>query len=385
MCVTTSSKRQTFNVSFVCRESKVGKGSGLAPIEMSISINGSRTFVSLPRKEKPADFQRLTKSKKTNDLKQFLEAINARVQNVVTDLLTLGRTVTIEAVKQGYLSGIASGEYKVSDMFDDFFKVNKDRVGVSMCLSVWNKYHLVMDSFIGKVGDVDANTITDADIRMYYAHCNKVYKSSTAEGYLNKLKTVFKAALRNKKISGNPFADVKIKKVKVDVQFLTSEEIERIEKLVCTDYPRIERVKDLFLFQCYTGLAYADMMGLKKNDFTPCEKGYYLIKERVKTKVKYTVFLLPKAYAILEKYNWELPVLSNQKYNVSLKVLADWCKITKPLHSHIGRHTAATQFLNNGLGIDIVARILGHTNTQMTKHYAKLLDSSVVNAMQNLL
>ena len=147
---------------------------------------------------------------------------------------------------------------------------------------------------------------------------------------------------------------------------------------------RLNKVRDCFLFQAYTGLSYSDMAGLTKDDFIACDKGMYLHKARVKTKVNYTVFLLPKAIALLEKYDWKLPVLSNQKYNSYLGEIKDIIGISKPLHSHIARHTAATQFLNNGLSIDVVAKILGHTNTNMTKHYAKLLDTTVLNEMAKL-
>ena len=168
-----------------------------------------------------------------------------------------------------------------------------------------------------------------------------------------------------------------------DVMFLTESEINSIRRKKMIG--RLEKVRDLFLFQCFTGLSYSDMANLTKDDFNIHEKGQiYLKKSRQKTGVSYLVVLLDDAKRIAEKYEYSLPVLSNQRYNSYLKEIKDLCNIQKPLHTHIGRHTAATYLLNKGIPIETVAKILGHSDIKQTQHYAKLLDDSVFREFKKL-
>ena len=199
-----------------------------------------------------------------------------------------------------------------------------------------------------------------------------------------KLKTVIMFARDNNKLQTNPFANIKITRKDRPVEFLTLDEVKQIEAKTFIS-ERLGKVRDLFLFQCYTGLAYTDMAKLKKEDFRINDWGQtYIKKPRMKTGIDYTVVMLEEAMAILEKYDYRLPILSNQKYNSYLKEIGDLCGINKPLHTHIGRHTCATILLNKGIPIDYVAKILGHSNTKQTKHYAKLLDESVFKEFQRL-
>jgi len=127
------------------------------------------------------------------------------------------------------------------------------------------------------------------------------------------------------------------------------------------------------------------MANLTKDDFNVNNKGQiYVKKTRQKTGVRYLVVLLDNAKRIAEKYDYSLPVLSNQRYNSYLKEIKDLCHISKPLHTHIGRHTAATYLLNKGIPIETVAKILGHSDIRQTQHYAKLLDDSVFREFKKL-
>lgn len=148
---------------------------------------------------------------------------------------------------------------------------------------------------------------------------------------------------------------------------------------------RLEKVRDLFLFQCYTALSYCDMELLEPADFQTNGEGVLFIeKKRKKTGIPFLVVLLPDALEIAKKYEFQLPTISNQKYNAYLKEVATLCGIEKKIHSHIGRHTAATYLLNKGVSMEIVAKVLGHATTAQTRHYAKLLDSSVFNEFKRL-
>jgi site-specific recombinase XerD len=159
--------------------------------------------------------------------------------------------------------------------------------------------------------------------------------------------------------------------------------------------PRINQVKDIFLFSCFTGLAYSDVKKMSyENIATGIDGEKWLFINRTKTDTASRVPLLPTALDILDKYKDHpqcinkqklLPVLSNQKMNAYLKEIADLCEINKELTFHIARHTFATTVtLNNDVPIESVSKMLGHKNIRTTQHYAKLLDKKVSNDMQTL-
>jgi hypothetical protein len=142
-----------------------------------------------------------------------------------------------------------------------------------------------------------------------------IYEGSTVEGMMVKLKSVFIYAQKNKMIQENPFMGFTITKRVKEVEFLTQEEVAKIR---CTPMPtdNLRRIRDLFLFQCYTALSYCDMAALKPSDFRKNEMGYiYIDGKRLKTKVRFIAILFEDAISIAQKYNYELPMLSNQKYN----------------------------------------------------------------------
>ena len=202
---------------------------------------------------------------------------------------------------------------------------------------------------------------------------------------MQKLKTVFLYALKNKLIHENPFMGFKICRKEKEVEFLTQEEVDRIRKAQMPT-EGLEKIRDLFLFQCYTALSYCDMAILKPSDYKTNEYGHiYITGERLKTKVKFTAILFEDAITIAKKYDYHLPTVSNQRYNTNLKIIANLCQITKPLHTHIGRHTSACYLLNKGLSLEIVAKIMGHSTTKITRHYAKLLDNTVFKAVEEVM
>lgn len=208
------------------------------------------------------------------------------------------------------------------------------------------------------------------------------YTQSTIGKYHKFLKSYINEAIKKGMMDKNPYAGFKVDKGKTrDIKYLTEQELKKIMKFETED-PAIIRARDLFVFQCYTGLAYADLV---KFDFTKVEKRdgkHVLVDTRKKTNEFFYIVLLTPAMNILKKYDYVLPVLSNQKYNVALKSLG--VVIHKPITSHMGRHTAATMFLNRGMSIELVAKILGHTNTKQTAEYARIVNKSVENAFDML-
>ena len=373
--------RTTFNIGFVCRQSKVTKA-GKAPVEMSIIINGKRTYLTLPMKEDPKSFQKLVASKKMNPMKEYLEQIYQKVVVAQTELVKNDIPVTAISLKD-YIQNGCTNSYTIDDLFTEYLKILKKRVGVNLTAAVYRKYEIVRDLFYASISNTkQVNEITNGVIANFYAELNRKYESTTSAAMMVKLKTIITYALDNGKLKINPFNSIKISKRTKEVEYLTLDEIQAIKSKSFNG--RLEKVRDLFLFQCFTGLAYADMAQLTKEDFQFNGDQIFIKKCRVKTGISYLTVLIDEAVEIIRRYNFELPVLSNQKYNSYLKEIADLCGITKPMHTHIGRHTFATYMLNKGVSIEVVAKMLGHSNIKQTQHYSKLVDKTVFKAVQNI-
>lgn len=375
--------KSTFNISFVCRKSKANK-LGYSAIEMSIVINGERTYITLGRKERAEEFSKLVTSKRQNELKVYLSDVYQKTQSKVSEMMSQSIPLTVYNLKE-YIQNGCCNSYTIEQMFSDYLALAKKKIGNGLSIGVYRKYELVRDLFFEHISKQKQVTeINNAVIAGFYADLTSKYEDSTSGGMMTRLKTVVKFAISNGKLQKDPFADVRINKGEKEVEYLTESEIAVI-RLKKMHTERLEKVRDLFLFQCFTGLAYVDLAELRKEDYQKNALGQvYIRKKRSKTGVVFTTVLFEDAIKIAEKYDYELPVLSNQKYNTYLKEIQDICGIKKPLHTHIGRHTCATYLLNKGLSLDVVAKVLGHSNTKQTKHYARLLDQTVFNAVASI-
>lgn len=181
-------------------------------------------------------------------------------------------------------------------------------------------------------------------------------------------------------IDANPYDRLKgefSRGEKQSMDYLTEEEMAAFESIRPLRGSVMEVAHDLFIFQMYTGLSYGDMQAFDMKDYRLIDGTWRNVGERIKTGVPYVSQLLPPAVAILEKYNYQLPTLGNAEYNHSLKALGMACGITRPLHSHMARHTFATFALRQGVKIENLARMLGHTNITQTQRYAKVVAASV--------
>jgi site-specific recombinase XerD len=216
--------------------------------------------------------------------------------------------------------------------------------------------------------------------------------------YLANFKKIVLICVKNGWLQKDPFTGFKLAKKEIEWPFLTEQELQTIaSKQFATE--RLNYVRDIFLFSCYTGLAYADVKKLKRSEVgLGVDGGKWIFTKRKKTDSSTRIPLLPTSLAILKKYSDHpqcvnedkvLPVLSNQKMNTYLKEIADVCEIRKNLTFHIARHTFATTVtLSNGVPIESVSKMLGHKNLKTTQHYAKILDRKVgedMNALKNRL
>lgn len=242
--------------------------------------------------------------------------------------------------------------------------------------------HMKLVALLRKIGnirtfaDVTKKNVLKMDT---YLHSTGI-RQTTIASYHKFMKTYVHDAMSSGLIEKDPYIGVKIDIGKsVWGRFLTVDEVEAIEK---AEMPTesLERVKDLFLFQCYTGLAYADLMRFDMSKAVKGEKYYLVTDDRKKTGEGYTVVLMENAMDILKKYDYKLPKMTCEQYNMRLKIMADACGIEKPIASHFGRRTCGMLLLNYGFPIEIVSKVLGHSNIKTTQQaYAKILDRTVEN------
>lgn len=373
--------RNTFDIAFYCRNSRKNK-KGLAPVEMSISLNGERVFINLPMKSNPERFTSLISSKKTNDLRSYLSFVDSKMKELQLIMAASDKGLTLDLIRE-YVRGGFQFSYTLGELWQDYFESLRKK---GTTARNERKYLLVIEAFYAQIlpPETQVTDIQNRHILDFESYLKGHFAETTAANMLSKMRSIILYALNNGKIDKDPFRGIRINKRLKEVEFLTAEELERIRQKSMPN-ERLNRVKDLFLFQCFTALSYCDMASLVPEDFRGNDMGQIFIRKyRAKTKVEFCTVLLEDAKAIAQKYRFKLPILSNQRYNGYLKEIAAICDIDKKLHSHIGRHTAACYLLNKGVSIEIVSRIMGHTNTRMTRHYAKLLDESVFKEFQKL-
>lgn len=231
--------------------------------------------------------------------------------------------------------------------------------------------------------------LTYENIEGYDVHLKKTITSQpTIYKRHSKFKHFITIAVKKGLCAYNPYDDFILKKGKhKDPKFLLEDQIKKLLNYNSSNcgIELMPLVKDLFIFQCFTGMAYRDMQGFKKEDIFIIS-GYKTIRSnRIKTDESFVSLLLPEAEVIAEKYNYEFPKIIIQDYNKYLKTLAAGAGINIPLSSHMARHTFATYLINKDIPIESISKALGHTNTKQTLRYAHLLGKKIINDMKKLL
>lgn len=370
--------RQTFSTQFYCRKSKADK-KGFAPVELSIVINGERTYLRLPRKERPEEFAKAIESKRDNAIKVYLDGQRVLLNKVVEDMQYAGVEITAENLKECYKRGGIAPFYTLGQLWHDIID-NKtiEKANGDLDEDTYHRYLLARDAFYeatGYNGDTPAQNVELQDLHRLQQHLrSKGRKQSTIHQYHAKCKAAFTLAFNRGKIKSNPYSQFKMDKgERKEIIWLTPKELGTLTKKdFSTD--RLSRVRDLFLFQCYSGLSYGDMAELERKDYQENGKGQIFIeKHRKKTGVRFLSIVLAEGKRILEKYDYELPVIKNQNYNAYLKEVQDLCGFDKVLTTHIGRKTYVCYMYQKQIPVQVIATIVGHATCQTTlKYYAKM-------------
>ena len=228
------------------------------------------------------------------------------------------------------------------------------------------------------------------DFETYLRTVSLCNENTTAK-FMQTFRMIVIMAKNNGWIYTDPFMNYKIRLKRVDRGYLTDQEIQKILK---KKFPtkRLEQVRDVFIFSCFTGLSYIDIKTLKASEICISFDGKpWIMRHRQKTDTPVNVPLLKIPLAILKKYEGQLPkgellpVLSNQKLNSYLKEIADLCGINKNITFHLARHTfATTTTLSKGVPIETVSKMLGHTNIETTQIYARITNEKIRKDMSSL-
>jgi site-specific recombinase XerD len=309
--------------------------------------------------------------------------------------------VTSENLKNE-LFGAAETKRMLIPIFQDHNNKIKELVGKEYAPGTLERYKTSLSHTIEflqwkyKVSDIEINKIDHAFVTDYEFWLRSVRNcaNNTAVKYIKNFSKIIKLCLANDWLDKNPFANYKSKVKEVERVYLSEDEIQNIIK---KDFKteRLSLVRDIFLFSCFTGLAYIDVKNLTKSHISIGIDGEkWIFTHRQKTETASKIPILPVTQIIIDKYsnhpksnNEErlLPILTNQKMNAYLKEIAGVCEIEKELTFHIARHTFATTVtLTNGVPIESVSKMLGHTNIKTTQHYAKILDKKVSEDMKIL-
>ena len=394
--------KSTFKVLFYLKKGSEKKN-GEVMIMARITIDGKLCQFSTKQSILPENWNIAAgkaKGKDAGKINALLEDIKASLNNIYHEQQRRDNYVTAEKVKNEFL-GHSEKHETVLNLFKKHNDDVKQLVGISKTIATYRKYEVTrrhLAEFIQSkynISDIAINEITPmfiTDFELYLRTTCKCGYNTTAK-FMQFFKRIILIARNNGILIGDPFANYKIRLEKVDRGYLSEDEIKIILKKKMVS-ERLENVRDLFIFSCFTGLAFSDIHGLRKEHIVEDSNGVrWIRKGRQKTKIMCNIPLMEVPLKILEKYSTNeycrkhgvlFPVLCNQKMNACLKELADICGIKKTLTTHVARHTFATFALANGVSIESVAKMLGHTNVQMTRHYARVLDRTVIREMSQI-
>ena len=396
-------ERTTFGLLFYIRRDKTNK-KGEAPVFMRLTINGERADASIKRFIEPhawnsAKGKANEKSRGGKDLNLYLDAISANILRIQRDLELDKKEVSAQIILNRYLGKEQSDRHTLMEVFRAHNEKCRALSGISLAPGTVIRYETSLrltEAFLRttyKKEDCYLDEITHQFVEDYDFYLRTVRRCchNTTTKYLLNFKKIIRIALAKGWMKKDPFAQVHFHFEPVEREFLEKQALKVLLNKEIT-ITRLSQVRDIFCFCCLTGLAFMDVQQLKPEHLVADIHGkIWIRKARQKTKNMCNIPLLDEAQKIIDRYRDHpycqthgvlLPVCSNQKMNSYLKELADICGIRKNLSTHCARHTFATLTLASGATIDNVAKMLGHANVNMTRRYAKVLDSSIMRDME---
>ena len=396
----------TFSISFFIKKHRVSAGK--VPVYLRITVNRKRLDLSIKRKIELSIWdegkgQAKGSRSEAKALNLYLEQVRHHLYDCYQQLEQERKLVTAEAIKNRYL-----GEDERGKTLKDLLEYHNEEMKSELAWGTQKNYFTTQRyvyEFLEKKLKT-SNIYLDELNYKFIKDFEKYVKQRTPDGHqrpctqngamkhAERLRKMVNLAVKEEWLDKDPFKKYKLKFEKKDRGYLTQEELQRIEE---KDFviERLNQTRDIFIFSCYTGLSYAEVYDLEPSHIVTGLDGEKWIRgQRKKSKEWYSVPLLPKALAIIERYKDHiiaqangkvLPVYTNQKTNSYLKEIAHLCGIEKNLTYHLARHTFATTVtLANGVPIESVSKMLGHTSLRTTQIYAKVVEQKLSDDMQLL-
>ena len=370
---------------------------GLAPLRCRITYLGERKPFATGLFVNPKHWDSKSQlAKPPNEDNNFINAELSLIKNKINQaflfLQVQGLEFDVEDIYKQYKGEPIQKQLGIVQFYSSYLERLKKMIGKDFKQSTWEKFHEILpaikDYILFKyqkkdisLNKLDYNFIEDFD---YYLRTEKNNSQVTINKKNQRLKKVIKVARKQKLIDFNPFEEHKPKQAKTKIIFLTQDELDKLkEKEFQSEI--LNKVRDCYIFCCYTGLGYSEMFSLKKSDLKKDDEGtLWIYKERQKTERAFSIPLIfSEPLEIIEKYKSEseylLPRLSNQYFNRLLKEIAITLGITKKLTHHTGRKTfATTVLLNNNIPIETVSKLLGHSKITTTlSYYAEVMPSKL--------
>ncbi len=397
----------TFSILFWIKKNRLQNGK--APIYARVTINGKRAEIATQNEVAISEWDARSqmaygKVKESKLINSEIAIMRARLLSIYSKLTMAGKHLSAEAIKNDYCGVVEKPRMLVQIIQqhnDDFEKL----IGKDYCRVTWSKYAGMLQHVKGflkwkfNLSDISLQSLNFEFINdfEFYLKTEKNIDSHTNPRYIKNLRKVVRECVLKDWLHKDPFIAYKLKEKKSDRTYLTEFELSAIQEKYFS-IARLDQIRDIFLFSCYTGLSYIDIFNLTPHNVTiGIDREKWIFTQRQKTDTSSRIPLLPPALAIITKYaqfpeaihrNKLLPVPSNQKVNAYLKEIAACCDISKELTFHMARHTFATTVtLNNGIPMESVSKMLGHKKIQTTQIYAKILDNKVgsdMNALRNI-
>ena len=396
---------KSFAILFFLKKAK-GSTKSEAPICMRITVNGVRKEIGTKNYCEPARWNNQAQrakgtNEKTRTLNAYLDTLVRKVQDARQKLLETNKTITVEMIMN-----VVNGQEEKPRMLLEVFQYHNDQMAMlenkEYAPATVKRYATTLEhtrSFIvWKYGqpDIEIKSLSFDFVSEFEFWLKSVRNCNhnSAIKYIGNMRKIVNYCMKTGWLPKDPFFGFKMAKKEVVREFLSEDELTALANKKF-NIDRLGQVRDIFLFSCYTGLAFIDVFQLTPTRIVKGVDGnQWIFTFRHKTETPTRIPLLPQAEDILNMYKDHprcinegkvLPVLSNQKMNAYLKEIADVCGIAKTLTFHIARHTFATTVtLNNDVPIESVSKMLGHKSIKITQHYAKILDKKVSADMELL-
>ena len=390
----------TFGIRFSCEKGRANKD-GLSPILIFVTINKNHTVIQTKQKADPANFRKQVNSKVANPVKIYCENERGKINNIYSTLNTIPNiTVTPKLIKECYLHGIEETlsnkptlhNITLQGLFNQFMDFKSTE---NILPSTFKKFKFAFNTFLELTGHKPtepASSIKHIDMLVFEAKCmnEKHYVETTTKKKMKYVRSVFNFGKSANLLAANPFGMMVIGRGEKEepTQYLEYDEIVKVREADLRA-DRLIKARDIFLFQCFTGLNISDIKVLKPEDIQEKDGYYYIEKARYKQgkfnkKYKYTTILFEDAIEVYKAYKGNIPYESPQKLNVYLGDIMKIAGIDKHITSKCGR-TSFANYVFNRLHIDIpiISKMMGHSSVKQTEEYLTIFTQTVFDCLDD--